>query len=65
MLDHLSEGGVLLGDAFYPTYFLLCERVRGSGDGAFEQYGARKRSTGFTIGERLGARDHLVTWTCP
>jgi hypothetical protein len=65
MLDHLSEGDVLLGDAFYPTYFLLCELVRGGMDGVFEQYGARKRSTDFDSGQRLGARDHLVVWTRP
>jgi hypothetical protein len=65
MLDHLSEDDILLGDAFYPTYFLLCELVRGGVDGVFEQYGARKRSTDFTLGKQLGARDHLVTWTRP
>ena len=34
-------------------------------DGAFEQYGARKRSTDFKTGERLGARDHLVVLEKP
>ena len=65
MLDHLAHGDILLGDSFYPTYFLLCELTRGGVDGLFEQYGARKRSTDFRTGERLGARDHLIVWTRP
>jgi hypothetical protein len=65
LLDHLGCGDVLLGDAFFPTYFLLCELLRRGVDGLFEQYGARKRSTDFRAGERLGARDHLIVWAKP
>ena len=65
MLDHLARGVVLLGDAFFPTYFLLCELRRRGVDGLFEQYGARKRSTDFRTGERLGVRDHLIVWKKP
>jgi hypothetical protein len=65
MLDTLEEGDILLGDAFYPTYFLLCELVRRGIDGVFEQYGARKRSTDFRTGEKLGVRDHLLVLEKP
>ena len=65
MLDTLQSGEILLGDAFYATYFLLCELVRGGVDGLFEQYGARKRSTYFRQGEKLGVRDHLTVLTKP
>jgi hypothetical protein len=65
LLEPLGEGDVLLGDAYFPTYFLLCELVRRGVDGLFEQYGARRRSTDFNLGERLGTRDHLITWTKP
>ena len=65
MLDTLEQGDILLGDAFYPTYFLLCELMHRGIDGVFEQYGARKRSTDFSAGEKLGARDHLVTLSKP
>jgi hypothetical protein len=65
MLDTLGEGDILLGDAFYPTYFLLCDLVRRGIAGVFEQYGARKRSTDFRTGKKLGPRDHLVTLTKP
>ncbi|WFS17026.1 IS4 family transposase [Pseudomonas sp. 905_Psudmo1] len=60
MLDTLNAGDVLLGDAFYATYFLLCELKRRGIDGVFEKYGARRRSTDFRRGTRLGTRDHLI-----
>jgi hypothetical protein len=65
MLDTLSAGDVLLGDAYYSTYFLLCELQRRGIDGVFEQYGARRRSTDFRRGKRLGTRDHLITLEKP
>lgn len=60
MLATLKTGDVLLGDAFYATYFLLCELQRRGVDGVFEQHGARKRSTDFRQGKPLGSRDHLI-----
>jgi hypothetical protein len=65
LLDTLQADDILLGDAYYATYFLLCELVRRGIDGVFEQYGARKRSTDFSRGEILGARDHLVVLPKP
>jgi Transposase DDE domain len=65
MLDTLGAGDILLGDAFYPTYFLLCELVQRGIDGVFEQYGARKRSTDFRTGKKLGVRDHLIVLKKP
>jgi len=65
MLHTLQGGDILLGDAFYATYFLLCELIRSRVDGVFEQYGARKRSTDFSKGEALGARDHLIVLSKP
>lgn len=65
MLDTLEQGDVLLGDAYYPTFFLLAELMRRGMDGLFAQYGARKRTTDFRRGQRLGSRDHLITLTKP
>ena len=60
ILDTLECGDLLLGDAYYATYFLLCTlRERGI-DAVFEQYGARQRSTDFRRGQRLAQRDHLI-----
>jgi len=65
MLDTLKRGDILLGDAYYATYFLLCDLQHRGVDGVFEQYGARKRSTDFRCGERLGQRDHLIEISKP
>ena len=65
MLGRLACGDILLGDACYPTYFLLCDLVQRGIDGVFEQNGARKRSTDFATGEPLGARDHLIVLEKP
>lgn len=65
ILDTLEPGDVLLGDALYATYFLLCAlRERGI-DAVFEQHGARQRTTDFRRGQRLGARDHLIVLPKP
>ncbi|MBS9760174.1 IS4-like element ISPen1 family transposase [Pseudomonas mosselii] len=60
MLNVLKTGDILLGDAYYATYFLLCKLQRRGVDGVFEQYGARRRSTDFALGQRLGSEDHLI-----
>lgn len=65
LLGHVQRGDILVADAYYATYFLLCELVGRGVDGVFEQYGARKRSTDFGTGERLGARDHLIVLDKP
>lgn len=65
MLDALQGDDILLGDAYYATYFLLCELVRRGVDGLFEQHGARKRSTDFSKGEKLGERDHIIVLSRP
>jgi hypothetical protein len=65
MLETLERGDVLLGDAFYATYFLLCSLRERGVDGVFEQHGARRRTTDFRCGQRLGARDHLIVLSKP
>jgi hypothetical protein len=60
IFDTLQANDVLLADAFYATYFLVCAlRARGC-DGLFAQQGARSRSTDFRRGQRLGERDHVI-----
>jgi hypothetical protein len=60
ILDTLQRGDVLLGDAYYATYFLLCTLLERGVDAVFEQHGSRRRSTDFRCGRRLGERDHLI-----
>ena len=60
ILHSLQRGDVLLGDAYYATYFLLCTLLERGVDAVFEQHGSRCRSTDFRCGQRLGERDHLI-----
>jgi len=48
-----KPGDVLLGDAFYATYFFIAEMISRGVDLVMEQQGARRRSTDFRLGKRL------------
>lgn len=65
LLNTFESGDVMLGDAFYGTYFLLAELQFRRVDALFEQHGARRRSTDFRRGKKLGNRDHLIILTKP
>ena len=65
MLDTLARDDLLLGDAFYATYFLLCQLQARGVDAVFEQHGSRQRTTDFRLGRRLGVRDHLIVLNKP
>jgi hypothetical protein len=60
LLATLRGDDVLVGDAYFATYFLLCTLVERGIDGVFEQHGARRRRTDFRRGTRLGPRDHVI-----
>jgi len=65
LLDTFNTGDLVMGDAFYGTYFLLTTLLDQGVDGVFEQMGARKRVTDFRQGKHLGAKDHLIELTKP
>jgi Transposase DDE domain len=58
-----SPGDVMLADAFYCNYFLIAAMRAAGVDVLFAQNGAR--ITDFRRGERLGSRDHRVSWPKP
>ncbi len=60
MQDTLKPRDVLLGDAFYPTYFFIAAMIEKGVDLVMEQQGSRRRSTDFRRGHRLGERDHII-----
>jgi len=62
---NFQSGDVVLGDAFFATYFFIAEMQAKGVDILMEQNGARRRSTDFRKGEKLGQKDHLVTITKP
>ena len=63
--DTFQYGDVILGDAFFATYFFLATMQANGIDILMEQHGARKRVTDFRRGQKLGERDHLIVITKP
>ena len=63
LLHHLSPGDILLGDKYYSSYFLIAQLLAGKVDFVFPLHARRK--AGFSMGTRLGIKDHLVTWKKP
>lgn len=61
VIDTFQKGSVVVGDAFFGTYFLLVEMIKRGVDVLFEQHGSRKRITDFGKGKALGKKDHLIT----
>lgn len=65
LLDTFEKDDVMLGDALFATYFLLAELLLRGVHCVFEQNGARRLTTDFRLGKKLGSRDHLVTLKKP
>lgn len=58
-------GDILLGDAYFASYFFIAEMQAKGVDLLMEQMGGRKRVTDFRRGRHLGERDHLITFEKP
>lgn len=58
MLTTFEAGDIVLGDAYFGSYFFLAWLIEHKIDAVFEQMGARK--TDFTQGHSLGLKDHMV-----
>ena len=58
--ETLESGDILIGDAFFPTFFFIAAMREQGVDILMEQMGARKRVTDFRRGKSLGQRDHLI-----
>ena len=65
LLDTFESDDIMLGDAFYGTYFLLAKLQSRKVDALFEQHGARRRSTDFHCRKKLGSKDHLIALVKP
>lgn len=65
LLHTLDDGDILLADAYFPSYFLMCALQERGIDCLCEQMGSRGRSTDFRTGQSLGKRDHLIEYLKP
>ncbi len=63
--DTFQSGDIVMGDAYYATYFFIAEMQSRGIDILMAQHGMRKRSTDFRRGRRLGQRDHLIDLSKP
>ena len=58
-----KQGDVLLGDCYYPSFFLMATLIALGVDAAFPSHSARRCD--FRCGKRLAQRDHLIEWKKP
>ena len=65
LLPGLNTGDILLGDGLYGSYVILADCLARGVDVVFEQNGARKLTTDFRKGKRLGRKDHLIRISKP
>lgn len=65
LLDSFTADDIVVGDAYYSSYFLWAELLARGVDAVFEQSGGRKRTMDFRKGKSLGHYDHIVTYPKP
>jgi len=58
--DTFEADDIVMGDAFFATYFFIVDMQAKGVDILMEQNGARKRSTDFRRGCQIGKKDHLI-----
>lgn len=63
LMSTLKSGELILGDCYYPSFFLLAALIRMEIDGVFPMHAARKQD--FRRGKRLGKKDHIAQWKKP
>ena len=63
IIDGFNKGDIALGDAYYPSFFLICMLMNRGVDFIFPAHAARNRD--FRKGRKLGKKDHIVTWIKP
>lgn len=63
LLGSFARGDVVLGDAYFASYFLLAMLKERGVDAVFHAHGARKID--MRKGVRIGHRDHIVKWRKP
>jgi len=63
LVSSLSVRDVLLGDRYYPSFFLIAMLIRNGIDGVFPIHSARDYD--FKTGISLGDKDHVAKWKRP
>ena len=63
LLPRLARGDVIIADCYYAGYFMIAGLIALGADIVMPQH--HLRITDFRRGQRLGVRDHVVTWARP
>jgi hypothetical protein len=63
IFDCIEEDDIVLGDAYFPNFFVISDLILKKADGIFRAQG--QRNYDFRKGERLGKNDHIVCWKRP
>lgn len=63
IFDCIEADDILLGDRYYPSFFLIADVLAKGADGIFR--GQAQRLYDFRKGEFLGKKDHIVEWKKP
>lgn len=63
IMDCIKAKDIVLGDRYYPNFFLMADLKKIGADGIFR--GQSQRNYDFRTGQRLGKRDHIVNWEKP
>jgi hypothetical protein len=63
ILGAFHAGDILLADSLYCSYWFIATMQMAGVDVVMKQHGSR--NTDFRRGRRLGARDHIVSWSKP
>jgi len=59
----INKDDIVLGDRYYPSYFLMAALKDKGADGIFQSH--RSRISDFRTGNILGSKDHIATWNKP
>ena len=59
----IDRDDIMLGDRYYPNYFLMADLLTKGAEGLFQAQG--QRNYDFRTGKPLGKKDHLVKWSRP
>lgn len=63
IFDCIERDDILLGDRYYPSFFLIADVLAKEADGIFR--GQAQRCYDFRKGQALGKKDHIVEWKKP
>lgn len=63
LTSSLNTNDILLGDCYYPSFFVMASLIAAGIDGVFPMHGSR--GCDFNQGQQLGHKDHIVKWKRP